>query len=501
MNKYAVSIDIGSSGGKMAAAVLCDGKIKIHDEFVFNNRPIEILGNIYINLLGIHTVILEGLKQFATLQGQIETIGIDSSTAMYGYLDRYGRPKYNIHSSRDLRMTHILSLMEKIMSPWERYEMTGVPPFSRAIFAELYCDILEDKNAVNNMHAIMGLPDIQAYFLTGIKQSEASFSSVTGMMSVGARDWNYELLKAYSIPQHLFLPIKPGHDILGPLANTVADFTGCPNAIVVHATQHDTAAAVAAIPGFTQNDVFLSLGSTFILGIQCEAPIIKKEGFNYHFKNVAMACGKTIYMRDITGFWILDECIKVWKNQGIDTNPANLINWGKDSKENHSYFDVDAFVFSSYAVDMPGEIQRYCKTTNQPVPETAGEILRCILESCALRVRHSYEGLCGITGKKSYDKIYAVSGGIRNGLLCQIIADALQKPVTAGNPMASSTGNLLTQFLAAGAIKSLDEMRQIAKNSFPTQTYDPAPRKKQKWDEAFQYMTLHGYLDCANSKK
>jgi rhamnulokinase len=214
-----------------------------------------------------------------------------------------------------------------------------------------------------------------------------------------------------------------------------------------------------------------------------------------------MAGDKTIYMRDITGFWVLDECIKVWKNQGIDTRPGNLAGIARAAKENSSYIDVDALVFSSYSVDMPAEIQHYCKVTGQPVPGSVGEIIRCVLESCALRVRYCYKALCDIAGKKDFAKVYAVSGGIHNEILCQSLSDALQKQLIAGNPMASSAGNLLTQFLSAGIIKSLDEARRIATNTFPTRTYNPDAGKKQKWDDALFYMASHGYFDCVGSTK
>jgi rhamnulokinase len=501
MNKYAVSIDIGSSGGKLVAATLDSGKLQFHAEFVFDNRPTEILGSIYLNPLGIYMNILEGLRRFSRLDGQIETIGLDGNTGMYGYLDKYGCPKYTIHSSRDVRLNHILPDMEKRMSRWEQYRASGVPPFPRNIFSQLYCDVLEDEKAVDRMETILGMPDLQDYFLTGIKQSERSFSSITGMMSPGGNDWNYDLLKTYSIPTHLFLPVKSENAAVGPLAGSIANSTNCSKAVVVQAAEHDTAAAVAAIPMLTQNDVFLSLGSTIILGMQCDQPIVTEMGLLYHFKNASMAFGKTIYMRDITGFWILDECIKVWKAQGCDVNPAHLTGLAKSAKENFSFFNVDDLVFASFSENMPKEIQNYCEATGQPVPKTVGEIVRCIFESCALRVRYCYEGLCRITNRENFDSLTAVGGGIRNGLLCQTIADALQSPLTAGNPMASSAGNLLTQFLAIGAIKSLEEMREIAKNTFTMLRYIPDFRNRQKWEDAFQFMISHGYFDGVSSTR
>ena len=86
-------------------------------------------------------------------------------------------------------------------------------------------------------------------------------------------------------------------------------------------------------------------------------------------------------------------------------------------------------------------------------------------------------------------------------LFCQSVADALQKPLSAGNPKASSTGNLLTQFLVTGKIKSLDEMRQIARNTFPLRVYTPNGETKQKWDDALGFMCSRGYYDEVSSTK
>ena len=42
---------------------------------------------------------------------------------------------------------------------------------------------------------------------------------------------------------------------------------------------------------------------------------------------------------------------------------------------------------------MVEKIQTFCRKTNQPVPETVGQIARCIYESLALKYRWALERL------------------------------------------------------------------------------------------------------------
>ena len=81
--------------------------------------------------------------------------------------------------------------------------------------------------------------------------------------------------------------------------------------------------------------------------------------------------------------------------------------------------------------NIPERIQKFCRRTGQPVPETVGETVRCIYESLALKYRYALEQLEGMTGK-NFTILHILGGGANAGLLCQMTADACRLMVKAG---------------------------------------------------------------------
>ncbi len=77
---------------------------------------------------------------------------------------------------------------------------------------------------------------------------------------------------------------------------------------------------------------------------------------------------------------------------------------------------------------MPARVRAYCERTGQPVPETHGQVVRCLLEGLALKYRWVFERLERILGKR-LDTIHIVGGGTQNQLLSQFAADATQRRV------------------------------------------------------------------------
>jgi len=121
---------------------------------------------------------------------------------------------------------------------------------------------------------------------------------------------------------------------------------------------------------------------------------------------------------------------------------------------------------------MPDKIRQFCADTGQAVPESKGAVLRCALEGLALRYRWVLDKLEEMMGR-SLETVHIIGGGMQNELLCQFAADAMQRPVVAGPIEATAMGNVLMQALAMGEIASLDEGREVVRNSFDVRTYDP----------------------------
>jgi rhamnulokinase len=130
---------------------------------------------------------------------------------------------------------------------------------------------------------------------------------------------------------------------------------------------------------------------------------------------------------------------------------------------------------------MPAKIAAFCQETGQPVPETPGQFIRCILESLALLYRKSLDEVERLSGRK-ISTLHIVGGGSKSVLLNQFTANATGRQVVAGPVEATAIGNLLVQALALGHIESHAALRKIVKESFPVENFQP----KENWEEAYQ---------------
>ena len=133
--------------------------------------------------------------------------------------------------------------------------------------------------------------------------------------------------------------------------------------------------------------------------------------------------------------------------------------------------------------DMPVAIQEFCRETGQPIPKDEGALVRCALESLALKYQFVLSCLEELSGNR-IETIHVVGGGSKNDLLNQFTADACDRQVVAGPVEATALGNLLTQARACGEIGSLSELRAIIRKSSKLSSLSPASKSATAWNEA-----------------
>jgi rhamnulokinase len=132
---------------------------------------------------------------------------------------------------------------------------------------------------------------------------------------------------------------------------------------------------------------------------------------------------------------------------------------------------------------MCAAVQLYCAKSSQPVPETAGEIARCVFESLSFAYRDTVESLQRIT-RRSLSTVRVVGGGCLNRFLCQMTADACGREVIAGPVEAAALGNAMVQAVATGHLKDLADGREALKRSVQFESYSPA--QIGTWQDAFE---------------
>jgi rhamnulokinase len=239
---------------------------------------------------------------------------------------------------------------------------------------------------------------------------------------------------------------------------------------------------VAAVPAETQNFAWISSGTWSIMGAEAGDPIVNEQSLKYNFTNEGGVNGTWRFSKNIMGLWPVQECRRTWARAGEELSYDEITQLAAEAEPFRSIIDVDAADFFLPG-DMPARIQSYCERTQQPVPETKGAIVRCALESLALKYRWVLDRLEEMLGYR-LEPIHIIGGGTQNRLLNQLTADATNRSVVAGPIEATAISNVLLQAIALGHLTALDEARAVVRQSFRPETYQPRPSKE--WNAAYR---------------
>jgi rhamnulokinase len=421
-----------------------------------------------------------GLRKATSSHPEIATVGVDSWGVDFGLLDMSGNLVTAPYCYRDAGVDGMMeAVFDRILRP-DIYARTGTQFLAFNSLYRLLSIAIESPEHLDRAHKLLMIADLVHHELTGNPVCEFTNATTSQFYNPALDGWDTELLRDLDIPTH-FLPdiVRPGSD-LGLLLPDVAADTGARNLHVVAPATHDTGSAVAAVP-FESADAgtgaYISCGTWALVGCERTEPLISDAALHHNFTNEGGAFGTWRFLKNVAGLWLLEECRRVWAREHIGSDYGALLSAAEQAEPFRSLIDPDDASFTAPG-DMPTRITDYCRKTRQPLPESEGDIVRCILESLALKFRIVLDEMASVTGRNP-GVIHIVGGGSRNHLLCEWTAGATGRPVVTGPVEATAIGNLL---LSSGRFNSLSELRSIVRNSFPLDTFDPAP--SQPWDDA-----------------
>jgi len=480
-----LAFDFGAESGRALLGILKDNKLELKEIHRFPNIPITILGHMHWNILQLFQEIKQGLRlALKETDGKIDGIGVDTWGVDFGLLGEDGELLAIPMHNRDNRTDGIPEELFKIV-PWKDvFEYTGIQFMQLNTLFQLYSMVRSNSTALKNASTLLLMPDIFNYWLTGEKVSEFSIASTTQIYDPRRGEWAFEMLEKLGIPTKM-LPkiVSPGTKI-GTLHESLVKELGGGQGIPVFAPAcHDTASAVAAVPATGHDYIYLSSGTWSLMGVEIPKPNISEKAFECNFTNEGGVAGTIRFLKNIVGLWIVQECRRTWLNAGENVSYAEITYMARESEGFVSIIDPDSPRFLAPG-DMPQRIKDFCAETKQPIPETKGAIIRCVLDSLALRYRATVESLDDIFNKR-HDPIHILGGGTQNTLLSQLTADVTGRTVIAGPIEATSTGNVLVQAIGAGYVDSIDEAREIVRNSFDVVTY--RPNHSAAIDRAYSY--------------
>jgi rhamnulokinase len=352
---------------------------------------------------------------------------------------------------------------------------------------QLYSMRVNQDPILDIAHTCLTMPDLFNFWLTGRKVCEFSIATTTQCYDPRAKTWASDLLQRLDLPTSMFGEIVAPGALLGDLLPEVASELAIDPIPVIAPACHDTGSAVAAVPTLEDDYAYISSGTWSLMGVEVDKPVITDQSLEYNFTNEGGVCDTFRLLKNIMGLWLVQECRREWSRAGRTYDYGALTQMATEAPPFGPIVHVDDSRFLAPG-DMSYRIRQYCQETGQVVPESEGQVLRCALESLALRYRWVLEKLEAMMGR-SIKVVHIIGGGMQNELLCQLAANAMQRPVVAGPIEATAMGNMLMQALALGHIGSLVEGREVVRNSFQVRMYEPD--EAGPWDEAYgRYVEL-----------
>ena len=483
-----LAIDLGASSGRGIVGSFDGKKLSLKEIHRFSNDPVILCGRMYWDILRIFHEIKQAIRETVLDGNAIRSIGIDTWGVDYALLDKSGKMLSNPRHYRDARTEGIVSYVGRFFSPSEVYAVTGIQSMNFNTVFQLAADLRDDASMIKNASRMLNIPDLLNYFLTGNMANEYTILSTGALLDAEKRDYAKDILAKAGIPQRLFGDIVAPGTALGKLLPQVQSEVGKTDAEVLTVASHDTASAVVAVPTQEKEFLFISSGTWSLMGTELPAPKINAETEKYNFTNEGGVNNTIRFLKNIMGLWLIQESRRQWKREGKEYSFAELEALAKEAKPFRCFIDPDHPSFVSPG-DLPARVREFCQATGQYVPQTVGEVMRCIYESLAMKYRYTAQTIQKLTGI-SPRVIHVVGGGTKDGLLSQLTADACGMPVCAGPEEATAIGNLLVQLMATGEVKALSDARAIVAESFACKYYTPT--NVEAWDEAYQtFCTLN----------
>ena len=460
------AVDLGATSGRVTRGEIVDGRFVLNEVHRFIHEPVDAgAGGLLWQWDEIVNQVKIGLKKAMDL-GPLDSAGIDSWAVDYGFLTSDDQLIGSVHCYRDSRTDGVLESVTAQVGRERIYSTTGI----QFLFFNTIYQLVSAIGTPEYVSAakFLLLPDLLNNHLVGSSSSEITNASTTQLLDATSRQWDFDLIEELNLRTDIFPELHEAGEVLGKIAGH-GSIDGLP---IVAVASHDTASAVSGIPlRIDGKSAYISSGTWSLIGVEVDSPITTSLALAENVTN-ELGFGDTVrLLKNVTGFWLLEECRRDWRLNGNEFSPEKLIELANEIESGKYLIDPDDPRFAAPG-EMPQRIASFCKEKNLTVPETPGEFARCIYDSLALAYARTIRKISLVSGKE-IETIHVVGGGSANDLLNQLTADATGCEVLAGPVEATVMGNLAVQAIAVGAVSDLVQARELIGRSVTLKRFEP----------------------------
>jgi rhamnulokinase len=471
-----LAVDIGAESGRVHAVTHEAGRIGQRGLRRFPNRAVEVRGTLHWDVLRLWDEVRAGVRAARDLAPA--SVGIDTWAVDFALLDERGRLLGNPVHHRDRRTEGAMAALFERIPPDRVFAATGIQfmPINTAVQLMSLVQAADPQLAVAK--TFLTIPDLLHHWLTGARACEFSNATTTQLYDAENGSWSSAMLSALGLDVALFPPVVPPGTHLG-------DFEGLQ---VVAPASHDTASAVAGLPVRSTDFAYVSSGTWSLVGLETRERHLGPLAMTENVTNEGGVAGTNRLLKNVTGLWIVQQCLRVWREEGLALDYPDLVRAAANAPAFGAAIDVDHPDFLPPG-DHPARIRAHCRAAGQPVPGTPGEVVRVVLESLALAYRRALESVERVAGVTA-GVIHVVGGGSRNALLCQLTADVTDRPVVAGPVEATVLGNGAVQLLGLGVVGDLAEARRAIARGCRVRHFRPMG-DRAAWDAQYARWRAH----------
>ncbi|WP_028923157.1 rhamnulokinase [Pseudonocardia acaciae] len=461
------AVDLGGSSGRVMLARIGPGELALSEAHRIWNGVVRVGDTLHWDALGLYRGILDGLRAAGRAAGRLDAVGIDTWGVDYGLLDATGALLGNPVSYRDDRTVGVARAVHERIGADELYAVTGIQELSFNTVYQLAA--AEGSPQLTAARTLLMLPDLMAYWLTGEQRAEITVASTTGLLDARTRRWSEPVMRRVGIDPGLFPELSEPGQPAGELTAPLRAETGLAGPLpVITVGSHDTASALVGTPVTAERFGYVSCGTWSLVGLELDRPVLTGASREAKFSNELGVDGTVRYLHNVMGLWLLSESLRTWGGANLEQLLAEAARLPPLA----AVIDPDAPEFLPPG-DMPSRIAAACARLDQPVPASRAHTVRCILDSLALAYRRTLSRARELADQ-DIDVVHLVGGGSRNALLCQLTADACERPVLAGPAEAAALGNALMQARALDAAPdSLPGLRRMVATAHQPVHYSP----------------------------
>jgi rhamnulokinase len=463
MNNY-VTVDLGATSGRVVVGRLECGRLEVAEVHRFRNEPSGSGREQHWDAEELFAQTVIGLHRAAAqLDGAAGNIGVTAWGVDLGLLDNDDKLLAPIQHYRAATPEAAQPLLDRLGAQ-ELFTRTGVLPQQINTVFRIR-KIVDSAGAAIKSEGVRALliPDLWCALLTGVRTAERSIASTTGLVSLRTGTWDLGLLNAVGVDASVFPPVMDNGHVIAELRKELATKIGARNQWpFVLVASHDTASAVAAISG-RPGTAFVSSGTWSVVGVELDAPVVTSDALAAGFTNEAGLGTTTLFMRNLTGLWLLEQAMRQWQGQGKSVTIASLLQDAATVGPLQAAFDVSSPELVS-SEDVLRTVRMQCTSAGMAAPKTAAEVTRCILQSLALTYRRTID-LCEQLTDERVAEVHMIGGGSLNPLLRQLTADACGRPLRFGPVEATSLGSLAAQAVAVDDLSDKAEAQAVLQRS------------------------------------